>query len=65
MAGIGLCKNKECINKNNCKRFKDTVGEDFYFNNICNEENNYKWLWKIENSVTKVNNETNNKESEV
>lgn len=47
MAGIGICKNNECINKDNCERFTTKDGEPLEFKNICNEQNNYQWIMQL------------------
>lgn len=53
MVSIGLCKHSECTHANECKRYIENVGEEFNFKVICNEDSNYKWLWKVEKAITK------------
>lgn len=60
MTGICLCENKKCKKKNICKRFiegknADKTASFAEFKNICNKDNNYKWLWEVENKVAKNN----------
>lgn len=54
MAGLCKCENSDCINKDKCKRFKDTIGDLMDFKFICNESNNYQWIIKIEESITET-----------
>ena len=53
MAGIAICNNNDCIHNKECFRFIDKSGELIEFKNICTKENNYQWLWKIENNIIK------------
>jgi hypothetical protein len=64
MAGLALClKDNDCVNKDTCKRYLETVGEIMNMPSVCNEENNYKWYWKVEQSIqtTEENIETDSK----
>lgn len=43
--GIGLCKNNQCIKNAECLRYNNNNGEVYLFENICHENNNYRWFW--------------------
>lgn len=52
MNSIGICLNKDCIHNKNCERYKtEDNGFTYKFKNICNENNDYKYLMKTEKSV--------------
>jgi hypothetical protein len=51
MAGICLCRFKDCINKDTCLRFQTKENEMSSFaefQHICTKENNYEHFWKME-----------------
>jgi hypothetical protein len=62
MSGIARCnkENNNCIKKDTCKRYLETVGEIMNMLSICHEENNYQWYWQAERSIqsTEENTET-------
>lgn len=54
MGKYAMCKYKECIKSNKCLRFLDEPVENqayMLFQNVCNENNNYQWFWKIETQI--------------
>jgi hypothetical protein len=52
---IALCNKSDnnCPHKDYCKRYIDEVGEQMNMAAVCNSENNYKWLWKVETEIVK------------
>lgn len=49
------CNHKDCVKKEMCARFEDPVKnvESLVpFQNICKEDNNYKWFFKKKEEVT-------------
>lgn len=53
MASV-YCSHSECIKSNSCQRFANKNKPDateVKFKSICNEENGYKWHWRIRESV--------------
>ena len=53
MAGIAICQNKDCVHKDKCLRFLTKAGSPYEFKNICNKDNQYKWLWQTETTIAK------------
>lgn len=51
MAGICRCDYLDCEHKDDCRRLKE-VGELMNFKAICNKENDYIRIIKIENAIT-------------
>lgn len=47
------CTHKECEKSNTCERFINKNGTEINFKSIC-PNNNYKWYWKTELNITKV-----------
>lgn len=53
IAGIGLCRNSSCEHKDICVRYLAKGIDTYEFKNICNKENKYQWLWRVETSIVK------------
>jgi hypothetical protein len=63
MAGLARCnkENNNCVKKDTCKRYFDTLGEPMNIYAVCNESNGYDKYIAIEVQVqtTEENTETN------
>lgn len=54
MADFGLCNYEKCEKSSMCKRFlhKDSTNPIYFrFENICRENNGYKWLMEIKQEI--------------
>jgi hypothetical protein len=52
MAGMARClRDANCIKKDTCLRYLDTMGEIMNMPSICNESNNYEWYRKAETQI--------------
>jgi hypothetical protein len=63
MSWFTYCRNKECPKNNKCKRYvaKDPPNENVInFKHICNEENNYYLMLKIDSTDLVVKEEGEN-----
>jgi lipoate synthase len=55
---ISMCEYSECPKSNECWRFKaipNNLQSYMEFKNICNEKNNYKYLYEIDGKPIKEN----------
>lgn len=57
MSEIGRCNFKDCERKNDCERYKKDYKDDqcYDFKNICNKNNNYKYIMLLNKSVVAKN----------
>ncbi len=57
MSNISQCTYSKCEKSNNCYRFLATPDPLYQkynkFENICTQDNNYKWYWEVKQSIVK------------
>lgn len=51
MSDVSRCEHSECIHRDECYRYTESKGVVIEFKNICNEENGYERLMKINKDV--------------
>ena len=61
MINVCKCEFKECTHSQECKRFMEAVGEIINFKVICNGENDYEWIIKVENAIAGTEGDNNEK----
>ena len=47
------CRNEKCIKSQECLRYLRKDGEHILFENICKEENEYRWFWEFKYEIIK------------